>query len=209
MQQCMACTRVMLANCCAPPNSLYVILTLAGDAAGFASKYAQIAFQAANYFMQHFKNVSASGRDIVWPAQVLETYWCDYDPGIGYTNCCEDDAPSVSAMSAVLGALLALPDTLTTPAQRAEWAAYVANRLPLLPLSADGSIIAPARILSNGVHNNEGPELYPIHPHRVFTKGKAVASGLNISIALATYASSSFKDENSGWNYGLCVRSIP
>ena len=30
-------------------------------------------------------------------------------------------------------------------------------------------------------------ELYPIHPHRMFTQGKAVATGQNISVALNTF----------------------
>jgi hypothetical protein len=42
--------------------------------------YLPLAFQAADYFMNHYLgNVSASGRGIGWPAQVLETYWCLYN----------------------------------------------------------------------------------------------------------------------------------
>lgn len=41
-------------------------------------------------------------------------------------------------------------------------------------------------------------ELYPVHPHRMFTKGKEVATGLNITVAVNTYLQSHFATENSG-----------
>lgn len=51
-------------------------------------------------------------------------------------------------------------------------------------------------------------ELYPIHPHRMFTVGKQVASGLNISVAVNTLKTSAFASENSGWNYGLNAAAL-
>jgi hypothetical protein len=169
-----------------------------GDATTFADKYMVLATQAAEYFMNHYQNRSADGRVVVWPAQVLETWWCDWANGV-FTNCCADDAPTISGMMTLFEKLLALPPSLTTPAQRAAWQSFVADLIPALPLSADNATIAPARILSSGTHNDEGPELYAMHPHRVFTKGREVASGTNISLGLATLAASGFARENSGW----------
>lgn len=119
--------------------------------------------------------------------QVLETYWCGYSPSSGFTNCCENDSPTVSAMHAIFEKLLALPDTVTTPAQRAAWTAFSAI-MPPLPLTntSSGPVIAAAAVISSGSHNNEGPELYAIHPHRLFTVGRAVASGTNISLGVRT-----------------------
>lgn len=137
--------------------------------ATFQDKYLKIPIQAANYFTQHYANKSEDGKVLIWPAQVrcsavrsqyfgvdvcdclrvsqvLETYWCGWTNGVGYTNCCENDSPTVSAIQAVLSGvcvcvhscspvrmcvhsrarmywtgLLALPESLTTAAQRQEW----------------------------------------------------------------------------------------
>ena len=55
-----------------------------------------------------------------------------------------------------------MPDTLVTATQRAEWAAFQAL-IPDLPL-APGGTYAPAAVVSSGRHNDEGPELYNVHP---------------------------------------------
>lgn len=108
-------------------------------------------------------------------------------------NCCENDAPSVSALITVIRTLLKLPLSLTTPAQRSEWQHFLDTlvrslsvharcpaslspypQAPLLALNPGGSTIAKAEVLSTGTHNSEGPELYPIHPHRLFTVGQQV-----------------------------------
>jgi hypothetical protein len=167
--------------------------------ASLAAPYLPLAFGAADFFMNHFTNNSLrDGRVVVWPAQVLETYWCDWDVAAqNFTNCCADDAPTISGMLGLFQRLLALPPALATPAQRAAWAAF-APAIPDLPLTADGTI-APARVLSSPSHNNEGPELYAMHPHRLLTKGREVASGANISLGLRTFAASGFAKENEGW----------
>ena len=129
-------------------------------------EYLPLAYSVADFWSQHFTNRSADGRVIVWPAQVLETYWCTYNPGTNqsagwFSNCCEDDAPTVTGMHSLFERLLALPPALTTPQQRAAWAAFVAI-MPLVPVA--NNTILPARVLSEGTHNSEGPELYAAHP---------------------------------------------
>ena len=94
--------------------------------------------------------------------------------------------------------LLALPDAYTTAAQRAAWAAFV-PKMPLLPVNAATKVIEPARIVQNGPHNGEGPELYANHPHRVYTMGRHVASGTDISIGEATFNSSGWGHGGEGW----------
>jgi hypothetical protein len=177
--------------------------------ATLAAPYLTLPFAAADYFMNHFlANNRSDGRIVVYPAQVLETWWCDWDvPSQQFTNCPADDSPTISGMLGLFEKLLALPPALTTPAQRAAWAAFV-PQLPRLPLSADGAVIAPARVLVNGGHNDEGPELYAMHPHRLLTAGRAIARGDNISLGLRTYAASAFKNENSGWNYGINAAAL-
>ena len=170
------------------------------------ASYLPLAFHAADYFLNHFLgNISASGRVIVWPAQVLETYWCFFNTtSLTWDNCCEDDSPTISGMMTVFEKLLALPPALTTPQQVAAWEEFATLRMPLLPLMPDGTI-APARVLSTGgSHNGEGPTLFAMHPHRVFTKGREVATGRNISLGVATYQASAWAAyANQGWNYGI------
>jgi hypothetical protein len=286
-----------------------------------------------------WQNVTAEGRIIVWPAQVLETWWCEWQSGVGFTDCCADDAPSISAMITLLTKLVTLPPGLLTAQQLAEFQGAVLQPspglacvacirrpwhlsqtlvtppLPLLsllwlttplpqppqppppttwpaprpaahpvcdvqpqrhrrrelhppptPLSArahrlpdepgpkpatigrqlhhpsrpcpqqrhpqrrgpGGCLwmpVLPNVMLSGTVYSRTDvpgdwrpgaavfalhpwQELYPIHPHRMFTKGKEVATGLDISVAVRTYTASNFAGENSGWNYGLNAASL-
>jgi len=183
----------------------YLLYT--GDPQAF-SPYLKIPLQAANYFMYHYNKSADGSKVVVYPAQVLETYWCDWNGATqSFQNCCADDSPTVSGMITLFNTLLSLPHTITTPAQRAEWEAFL-PLIPELPVDAGNTTILPARVISSGSHNSEGPELYAIHPHRVFTKGKEVASGLNISLALSTFEKSGWAHYNSGWNYGINAAAL-
>lgn len=42
--------------------------------------------------MWWLQNRTSDGQIILWPTQVLETYWCDYP---AYANCCVNDMPQV------------------------------------------------------------------------------------------------------------------
>ena len=172
------------------------------------SQYLPLAFGAADYFMQHFNVNETTGRTILYPTQVLEGYQCDYDAAAQkYVDCCSDDAPSISGMLTLFEKLLQLPAALTTAQQRAAWQLFSDARMPALPLSADGTRIVPARILNSG-STGEGPELYAMYPHRVFTKGRSVASGRSLDIATATLSSSGFVQQNDGWPYGLVAAAL-
>jgi len=184
-------------------------LSWTGDVPLFKARYLKLATQAAEFFMHHFKNTSEDGRVMVWPAQVLESYWCTFDPpSQSFVNCCANDSPTISGMMTLFEKLLQLPPDIVTPQETAAWKAFRDNLLPALPLDAAGNI-APAKILSTGSHNSEGPELFAIHPHRVFTVGREVASNTNISIGRNTVASSAWaKSGNSGWNYGINAMAL-
>ena len=78
--------------------------------------------------------------------------------------------------------------------------------MPGLPLEKgpNGTIIAFAETISSAKHNSEGPELYAMHPHRMYTKGRQIASGTDISLGERTVAGSSWaKSGRQGWNYGI------
>ena len=172
------------------------------------ARYLPLAFGAADYFMHHFNTSSATGRAVIFPAQVLESWWCEWDTAArAWSNCCEDDSPTISGMMTLFEKLRALPPALTTPAQRAAWDSFAALRMPDLPLEPDGTI-APARVLSTGTHNGEGPTLYIAHPHRVFTRAREVAGGRNASVGIATFLASPFRDSNSGWAYAINAAAL-
>ena len=171
-----------------------------------AKDYLTVATQAAEYFINHFQNRSADGRVVVWPAQILETYWCTFNTTLQtFENCCANDSPTISGMITLIAKLLDLPPSLSTVAQRASWEHFRTKLMPALPIKGptNNTVIAPAEVISTGIHNGEGPELYAMHPHRVFTKGKQVATGMDISLGERTAAQSRFAHGGSGWSYGI------
>lgn len=138
-------------------------------------------------------------------------YWCTFDTKLQtFVNCCENDSPTISGMITLFDKLLSLPPNLGTPAQRAAWLNFRTSLLPNLPMTTEGGVevIAAAEVVSTGKHNGEGPELYAMHPHRVFTKGKAVATGLNISLGERTVANSGFAQGGDGWSYGINAQAL-
>ena len=175
-----------------------------------AKDYLRIATQNAEYFMHHFKNKSADGRVLIWPTQVLETYWCTYNLTLNaWINCCENDSPTITGMMILFEKLLSLPPGLATPAQTAAWTNFRTNLMPKLPItttSKGGPTIALAEVVSKGVHNAEGPTLYAMHPHRVFTKGRSVATGLDITLGENTVKNgfdAGWGSHGAGWGYGI------
>lgn len=98
--------------------------------------------------------------------------------------------------------------------QRATWKTFVDNLLPELPVvggaaGSGGAVISPAAILSTGKHNSEGPELYAIHPHRVFTKGRQVATGMDIGLGVRTANNSNWgRTANQGWAYAINAHAL-
>mmetsp|Transcript_34947 Transcript_34947/g.91480 ORF Transcript_34947/g.91480 Transcript_34947/m.91480 type:complete len:196 (-) Transcript_34947:9-596(-) len=97
------------------------------------------------------------------------------------------------------------------PELKTKWQQFRTSLMPQLPLGQDEAgapIIAPAAVVSNGTHNGEGPELYAMHPHRVYTKGRAVASGLDISVGERTVAHSRFAQGGRGWSYAINAQAL-
>ena len=164
-------------------------------------RFIPIATLSLDFYISHYTNRTAEGQFVLWPTQVLETYWCDYPD---YSNCCVNDLPQVAAITALTRGLLALPENsaLLTPAQRTRYAAFEAI-LPPLPVS-EGVVYAPAEVVSRGSHNAEVPELYGAHPYRLLSVGRAtVDSTVNLSIGIATWNALPLAKSNEGWYYGI------
>ena len=107
------------------------------------------------FFDQQYKT-DGDGKLVMHPAQACETWWD-----------CTNPMPELAGLHAATDRLLALPERLTTPEQRAFWRQLQA-KLPALPTttSPDGKpMLAPASVF-NIKHNIECPELYAVFPFR-------------------------------------------
>lgn len=173
--------------------------------------YLPIVTLTVDFFRQHYNNRTADGKYVIWPTQALETYWCagwdtSTTPSRPPANCCVDDMPTVAALYALTERLLQLPMEFSTPQQREEWEKF-RSQLPKIPLTADGKSLAAAGNISEGVHNSETPELYSVHPFRIFTAAKAHALNVDISAAMtclhAANGTCHNAQGNSGWNQGV------
>lgn len=168
------------------------------------ARYLPLATATADFFRQHYHNRTAQGKYLIWPTQALETWWCEWDTARDrpQDNCCQNDMPTVAGLYSLLQKLLALPAGTVTAAQRAEWQTFL-GELPPLPKSADGKMLSPAAVLSSGKHNSETPELYAVHPYRLYTVGTNHTRGTDLSPALASFVADPLAHSNGGWNQGV------
>ncbi len=118
------------------------------------------AHEILTFFDEHYK-VDENGKLVMYPSQAVETWWD-----------CTNPMPELSGLIAVTRRLLALPESLTTPEQRAFWNS-LNNKLPPLPTrEVDGvRMLAPAERFENK-RNIENPEMYAVFPFRLVALGK-------------------------------------
>lgn len=135
---------------------------------------------------------NTTGKTDMWPSQGLETHQCP-DP-TSRQKCATNPSTDLSGLHAVLTRLLALPSSLpfVTVNMRAAWKAQL-DLLPDLPKASDGSILAVAPGYTQGDHNSENTELYPVHPFRMYGTGKP-----DLVAAQTTYAKRRHPC-NNGW----------
>lgn len=171
-----------------------------------SARYIPFATAYADFYGSHYPNRTADGKLMIWPSQVLESWWCEWpgSPGVNWdpTKCSQNDLPNVAALRSLVLRLLQLPGALLTPAQRTRYQALAAI-LPDLPLDADGTYGVAMRVSEDAGHNSEGPWLYATHPFRLNTVGAAVAStAVDLSASRATYRKQGWFQSNQGWSYG-------
>jgi len=175
-----------------------------------SARYIPFATGYVDFYASHFPNRTADGRLMIWPAQVLESWWCEWpaSPSVNFdpTKCCQNDLPNVAALRSLVLRLLDLPQEsgLLTPAQRDRYSALAAI-LPELPLDPKDGTYAAAQVLSSDAgHNSEGPWLFGTHPFRLNTVGAATASpgSVNLTASRATWVRQTWNTGNSGWSYG-------
>ena len=119
-----------------------------------------IADGVVTFYEQHYPKTEP-GKPRFAPAMSLETY-----------HTAEDPFPVIIGLRTVLTRLLALPDSLSTPEQRAKWSRFLAE-LPETPMAEENGKkwILPARTFSDR-KNSENPELYGVFPYRAYGLGK-------------------------------------
>ena len=131
---------------------------------------------------QYWPKRDANGKIIMDPAQSLETFHSAVNP-----------MPEVAGLHHVLPRLLALPDDLTTEAQRARWTRLL-KELPPVPVAdvAGVKLLRPAATVS-GSSNSENPELYAVFPFPLYGVGRP-----DLAMARATYDKRTNR-HNRGW----------
>jgi alpha-L-fucosidase 2 len=141
-----------------------------------------LATDVLRFFALHWPR-SAAGTIRFEPSQALETY----QSGV------VDPMPDVAGLRTVGAGMLALPESLTTPALRSEWRDLL-RALPPVPMRFAGTdtLLAPAAAYETS-SNIENPELYPIFPFRLYGLGKP-----GLSMARRTYAARANR-VNGGW----------
>ncbi len=162
------------------------------DADFAREKIVPFADAIVTYFGQHWPR-DAAGKIRMSPSQSLETYQRD----------AVNPTPDIAGLKSVLPRLLALPEDLTSPAQRDTWNKILAA-LPPLPTGktvhgkladfgsgdADGkTIILPAEAYGK-TKNGENPELYVAFPYRLFGVGKP-----DLMLAQNTFAARRFPQD--------------
>jgi hypothetical protein len=130
------------------------------DAAFLADTLLPTAHEILTFFDQQYK-VDEGGKLVMHPSQACETWWD-----------CTNPMPELAGLHALTERLLALPQPLTTPEQRAFWAA-LRKKLPDLPTrEVDGKrMLAPAEQFATK-QNCENPELYAVFPFRRIALGR-------------------------------------
>lgn len=119
-----------------------------------------MAHDVLTFFDRHYP-VDERGRLVMHPAQACETWWD-----------CTNPMPELAGLHALTEGLLALPERLTAPPQRAFWAA-LRKKLPDLPTRETGGkrLLAPAEKFAMK-QNIENPELYAVFPFRQIAVGR-------------------------------------
>jgi hypothetical protein len=135
-----------------------------------------------HFLASYWSHRDGAGRMRLEPAQSLETWHTAVNP-----------LPEVAGFHFLLPRLLALPEDVTTPQQRAQWKQLLSILPPIPTGEADGKkFLKPAETCSQ-LSNSENPELYAVFPYRLYGVGRP-----DLAVALATYQRRSFR-HNNGW----------
>jgi alpha-L-fucosidase 2 len=131
-----------------------------------------VASAGLTFFEEHFPR-DESGKLLLFPDNSIEMYWDVRNP-----------LPDIAGLHYVLGRLLELPDDLIDAKTRSGWQ-NLQKILPEIPVGTkNGKRVLLPYADANGStsHNTENPELYAIHPFRIYGLGKP-----DFQLALETF----------------------
>eukprot|EP00041_Stephanoeca_diplocostata_P029135 m.853094 g.853094 ORF g.853094 m.853094 type:complete len:900 (-) comp23498_c0_seq3:403-3102(-) len=160
-------------------------------------KYLPMVLSVLDYYRLRWKSngLDADGKIIMFPTQAVETYQCpNYPPNA--SDCVTNDTPSVAGLHSVVTKVLMLAgESLLTPTQKSTLEEFLLT-IPPIPV-VNGTVTAGA-VLPAQTSNVENPELYTLHPYRVYSAAKAVANQMNISNATRAFNAKKFGSDD-GW----------
>ncbi|MDR1485474.1 MAG: DUF5703 domain-containing protein, partial [Planctomycetaceae bacterium] len=142
-----------------------------GDEKFLTEKVIPFATEILTFFDQRY-SVGANGKFVMFPAQSLETWWD-----------CEEPAPEIAGMKAVIEQLERLPENLLMVDKR-KFLAELKQKLPELPVMkspAGNLMFAPAKRFANK-RNFENTELYAVYPFRLIAYDKP-----NVELAVEAF----------------------
>ncbi|MBN1395632.1 MAG: hypothetical protein JW959_11460 [Pirellulales bacterium] len=154
-----------------------------GDRQFVREKLLPTATEIVTFYDTHYGR-DANGKLLISPAQALETWWSATNP-----------LPEIAGLHYVLDKLLALPESETNAAQRAQWS-RMKSELPAIPIRVVNgkTIYAPGETFSDK-NNIENPELYGVFPYLISGVGKD-----NLQIGIDTYNNRTHNLGASGWS---------
>ncbi len=133
-----------------------------GDRAFLNDTLLPIADAGLTFYSEHFSR-GPNGKLLVEPVNSAETYWKVRDP-----------APDIAGLTRVVGDLLALPADSVPADARQRWL-KLRSELPALPrgvVNNEETLLFYAPGQTHKSFNSENPELYAVHPFRLFGVGK-------------------------------------
>ncbi len=154
-----------------------------GDDAWFKAKALPAIREYVRHFDEHY-GLDDNGRYLMNPAQAAEMWWD-----------CTNPMTEISGLTRVTDLLLALPDGLLRPEDRALFA-KIRSRVPELPTRKfeNGAVVfSPAEKFAN-LHAGETPELYCVFPFRLCSFEKT-----NVELGRRTYTDGRFQKLYFGW----------
>jgi len=152
------------------------------DEAFAHSTLVPVASEILTFFDQHWKR-DEKGCIRFDPAMALETYRVAVNPLVeivGIRKVCEG--------------MLALPESLTTAQQRAQWKRLIGELPPVPTREVEGAKVLACAESYSGRQNSENPELYAVFPYRRYGLGKP-----DLELASRTYTHRAVK-RTGGWS---------
>lgn len=133
---------------------------------------------------------------VLWPSYAhscaLTASRCPNYPPVE-SECVTNDTPTVAGLISVLNSLLQLPTSVVPAGSQDSWKKMLSTVPPVPMTNTTPPAVAPGEKLPSHTSNVENPELYTLHPYRVYSAAKGVPDA-----ALLAFHQKRFPSD-SGW----------